>query len=466
MKTMPVIISLLFILIGEYVVAQEDLVVREFTTKYDAGSTVPVRDVLREYDQQQRLISEIRLRATTDATAWRNDSRMTYEYDDLDQLLHQTRTFYSINPERVIIEDDLTWEYDAAGRQIRYRLFRENLDLDRTEGFEYEYAYDENGCQSGRIGKTWDPDLQQFVLSETTIIENTSSCLPLNISSGEYETRYEYKFDDEGRPIAERTYQSFEGQAEELISLFSIEYGTDYEKRTFERFANDYQYVDSLVYDDEGRTIYRSEKSNLNSAAGLEPTTEYFWNYDENGNQILRVKNQSWNDLLEFWQTVSIDSTTFQPELTVERHELRQLSGPNTIERSSVTLNLTIFRCDGLPAFFSEYYENDGQQLDLSFLTRNVYAGPPECFGFVDLELFEVYPVPATDELHIRTPILGAGAARVRLIDMLGQTVLAETFAFANGTVLDLEGLSDGVYTVVVDFNKFIRTKKVVIQTP
>lgn len=463
---MPVIISLLFILIGEYVVAQEDLVVREFTTRFEAGSTVPVRDVLREYDQNQRLVSEIKLLATLDKTEWRNDSRFTFEYDEQDQLIHQTKTFYSINPERITFEDDLTWEYDEAGKQISYRLFRRNYDQDTEEGFWYEYEYDQNGCQTGRVGRNWDRILQQFILTETTTIENTASCLPLKITSGEYQTRYEYEYDGEGRPIAERTYQTNSGNPEELISEFNISYGADFEKRVFRRFNTGYQYVDSLVFDEEGQSIYRLERSNLNSTIGVEPTTEYFWKYDANGNQILRIKNQVWNDLLEFWQTVSIDATSFLPELTIERHELRQLSGPNTIERSSATINLTTFRCDGSPEFFSEYYENDGQELGFSFLTRNVYAGPPECFGFVDLEPFEVYPVPATDELHIRTPILGAGAARVRLIDMLGQTVLAETFAFANGTILDLEGLSDGVYTVVIDFNKFIRTKKVIIHTP
>ncbi len=161
MKTLPVIISLVFTLIGEYLVAQEELIVRELTIKTEGASTLPVKEVLREYDQEQRLVSEIILRSSREQTAWRNESNMTFEYDDQDQLVHQTKTFYSTNPERITFTDDLSWEYNSAGKQTSYRLFRENVEQNTQEGFWYEYEYDLNGCQTARTGKTWDQDLQE-----------------------------------------------------------------------------------------------------------------------------------------------------------------------------------------------------------------------------------------------------------------------------------------------------------------
>lgn len=466
MKTLPVIISLVFILIGGHLVAQEELIVRELTIKTEGGATQPVKEVLREYDQEQRLVSEINLRSTLDQTAWRNESKMTFEYDDQDQLVHQTKTFYSTNPERITFTDDLSWEYNAAGKQTSYRLFRENVEQNTQEGFWYAYEYDLNGCQTARTGKTWDQDLQEFILTETTTLENTPSCLPLKISSGAYQTRYEYEYDSQGRPTAEKTFQTIGGDPEELISVFTISYGSHFEKRSFQRFSSNYQYEDSVVFDEEGQTVYRLTMSNVNSGSGLEPATEYFWEYDANGNEIVQIKNQVWNELFEFWQTVSIDSTTFHPEFTIKRHELRQMSGPNTVERSSVTNNLTTFRCDGVPGIQLESYERDGQPLDFSFLTQYIYAGPPACSGFVDLDHIEVYPVPASEELHIRSALLGAGATRVRLVDMLGKTVRSETFSYTNGIIMPVHGLADGVYTLMIDFNKVLLTKKVLIQAP
>lgn len=466
MKTMPVIISLAFILLGECLLAQEDLVVREYTTKSDGTAASPASDILREYNQDQQLISEINLLPTLDKTGWRYDSRFTYDYNAQGDLIHQTKTFYAVNPERITIEDELTWDYDEEGRQIAYQLFRKNHERDIEEGFSYQYAYDANGCQIERIGKTWDQALQQFVLSEETTIESSTNCLPTRVSSGLYSTRYEYQFDEEGRPVSEKTFQSVNGEPEELISTLSFDYGERYQVRAFERLTNDYHYRDSSVYNEQGQIIYRIEASNLYSQS-LEPTQEYRWEYDADGAEAVQVRNQSWNSLFEFWETTIIDSTLTDlgEQLLVEVHEIRSYSADGVVRSASITRNLTEFRCDGLPLINVETYEKDGIELSLSFAKEYIYAGPAPCTGVVAIDEWEVYPVPATDELHIRAPIFGTAEATLRLVDIMGQTVKQQSFSYTNGAVLDLSGVTEGVYTLMVDANQKVLTKKVMIQS-
>ena len=81
------------------------------------------------------------------------------------------------------------------------------------------------------------------------------------------------------------------------------------------------------------------------------------------------------------------------------------------------------------------------------------------CTGVQDLEArLNLYPNPVKDQVRIE----GAGIDEVKVYDMLGQLVLAKTYAGEDGVVLDLGTLSAGVYTVALRAEGNLVTRRLV----
>ena len=81
------------------------------------------------------------------------------------------------------------------------------------------------------------------------------------------------------------------------------------------------------------------------------------------------------------------------------------------------------------------------------------------CTGVQDLEArLNLYPNPVKDQVRIE----GAGIDEVKVYDMLGQLVLAKTYAGEDGVVLDLGTMSAGVYTVALRAEGNLVTRRLV----
>ena len=394
MKYLLLILSVILLFAPISGHGQADLIVRELTYQIGYEGEKPLKDILRTYDSQERLVEEITLIGTLDKENWRKDAVLTFEYDEADRLIRQTRTFYQDNPFRIAIYDELEWSYNEAGQTIHYQLFRENYQAVRQEGFSYDYFF-QDGCATGFLAYTWDESVGEFVFDFENQVTNGPDCLPEIVDNGTYRYRYAYEFDAEQRPVKETTWRGLSGSSEEeLISVFSIKYGEGYEVRIFDGILNGLRYVDSTVYLPDGSPLYRLERSNLRGAGNLEPSQEIIWEYDSLGNEVVQTRNQSWNALDKYWLTSRIDSVITEEWGRREVFEFLSRSAPNQIDRIDRSVTVELLRCDELPEWrITEYFRN-GSSIGIGEQTRISYAGPPACNPWVNEDLMEVYPNP------------------------------------------------------------------------
>ena len=84
------------------------------------------------------------------------------------------------------------------------------------------------------------------------------------------------------------------------------------------------------------------------------------------------------------------------------------------------------------------------------------------CSGISEptLDGFEIYPNPSSGILHIRNTPQGS---RIKLINTLGQ-VLVNMDAAAAQTTLDVSRFANGLYTIILEAEGGIVTRKVLIE--
>lgn len=467
MKHLLLIFSVVSLFCPLAATGQSDLVVRELTTRVGIGGEEPLREILRSYNPNGLLLEEVTLLGGLDKESWRKESEITFLYDEADRLTYQTKTFYSIRPFRVTIQDELTWQYDQEGNTIHYSLFRENFDADRQEGFSYDYFF-QNGCPAGFLAYRWDEGTQEFVFDFENKVTVGMNCLPVLVDNGTYRYRYEYEFDAEQRPIKETTWRGLSDETEEeLISVFSITYGEGYEVRVFDGIVNDLHYVDSTVYQADGKPIYQLERSNLRSFGQLEPSEEIVWAYDGRGNEIFQSRSQSWNAAGEYWETTRVDSVITEEWGRREVFEFLSRSESGVIDRIDRRVTIELPRCDDLPEWrITEYFQN-GMPIGQAEQTRLIYAGPPPCDPWVAVDQLDLYPNPAMNEVQLRAPILGAGDCLIRIYAQDGQQIAEYQKEFlSNGDCLDVSAFPEGLYYVSVERGSFILSRKLLIQRP
>ena len=446
---------------------QADLIVRELTHQIGNEGETPLKDILRTYDARERLVAEVTHIGTLDKKNWRKEAVLTFEYDEADRVIRQTRTFYKDDPVRIIIEDELKWSYNEAGQTIHYQLFRENYEAERQEGFSYDYFF-QGECATGFLAYTWDETVGEFVFDFENQVTNGVNCLPETVDNGTYRYRYAYEFDADQRPIKETTWRGASGSSEEeLISVFSIKYGEGYEVRIFDGILNGLLYVDSTVYLPNGNPLYKLERSNLRGAGNLEPSQEIIWEYDALGNEVVQTRNQSWNALDKYWLTSRIDSVISEEWGRRDVFEFLSRSAPNQIDRLDRSVTVELLRCDDLPEWrITEYFQN-GSFIGIGEQTRITYAGPPACNPWVDEDLMEVYPNPATEEVQLRAPILGAGNSVIRIYAQDGRRMVEmQKECFSNGICIDVSTLPEGLFLVTIERGGMTLSRKLLIQRP
>ena len=66
---------------------------------------------------------------------------------------------------------------------------------------------------------------------------------------------------------------------------------------------------------------------------------------------------------------------------------------------------------------------------------------------------FALFPVPATTQLFLRNKNAGNCVAYIRLMNVLGRTVLSENINFSQGETrpIELNGIAPGIYMIAID---------------
>lgn len=86
--------------------------------------------------------------------------------------------------------------------------------------------------------------------------------------------------------------------------------------------------------------------------------------------------------------------------------------------------------------------------------------------GTVAVDQLVAYPNPATDRLHISGALTVTSDARISLLNAIGQTVYSKTVGYNGGQLaedISLDGLSNGVYNLMIQAEGAQSTQKIVI---
>ena len=76
-----------------------------------------------------------------------------------------------------------------------------------------------------------------------------------------------------------------------------------------------------------------------------------------------------------------------------------------------------------------------------------------------------VFPNPARDKLYVQAPLLNMEEAVIQLLNSYGRVVLSQNFKQVKHDVkeIDISGLPEGIYLLVIDNDTVRYTAKVII---
>ncbi len=78
-------------------------------------------------------------------------------------------------------------------------------------------------------------------------------------------------------------------------------------------------------------------------------------------------------------------------------------------------------------------------------------------------ETIVIYPNPANNQLNIRIPN-ALETQSIKIIDMLGKTLLTKNRSIENHTILDITNLNTGVYFIEISINETRVVRKIIKQ--
>ncbi len=148
---------------------------------------------------------------------------------------------------------------------------------------------------------------------------------------------------------------------------------------------------------------------------------------------------------------------------------------PDTIEMmitfDKVKLNLSAgkeigigFMVNNTQGYRKMWPESAGSNSPATWATA-VLEAPSDIKSYTNSKPnLEMYPNPAADELNISFPYSGEYLKSLKIVNILGKTVLSRNFAGARGVSLDISGLPSGIYYVEMDTNTNTYQRKLLVE--
>ena len=386
------------------------------------------------FGQEPKLIKAETEIYREDEDFWRGSTLKFYEYS-VDLLTKYTRQAWFSMPEKYINKEIIEYQYNEDNQlklRLRYLLTSENAIV---ENFYWdEYFYNEKGCL-------------------IALKDSVSSI------HGVYDQHYiEYEVDENCNAIGElKTSLALSGNISFRKTSSVYNESNVLIKDTLYRFKNEHWKVERIndySYDPKGRLIKHHLTVFLNFSL-LKETED--WTFDEHDQLVYNVR---WRD-----SSYSPNQLVKKDSIVIEYDEQNRVS-KKQVHRTNFT---TI---EPIDYYTYDYYCQDilkqSSKGDYPGTYRTFYEYAPgfddECAEEVEDISITIYPNPNNGEMTIKSDLLGAENAMVRVYDVTGKELFVQDYTILkNIHPLNLTFLIPGIYFISIQTDAIVVTEKVMI---
>jgi len=222
------------------------------------------------------------------------------------------------------------------------------------------------------------------------------------------------------------------------------------------RIYTNYSYEYVRDYDSQNNLIYLRERIRDSTSIDWKNIYEIIYEFDDNNRRIYQLSEFDWNHNIQQYQSYYEEHIVFNHnDLMIQFEQNTNNWYPEFSEKSSRII-MYEDRCDGNYKSAHEIYQKTSTEGNF---TSSMHYENRITFSYYDIAFCEnlvtnniemiLFPNPTTRDLHIRfTEILED--PELKLINNIGQVLLAKSLPDGNFFSLDLDGLNSGIYTIQI----------------
>lgn len=369
-----------------------------------------------------------------DQSSWSPRQREFFEYSGDLMSRHQRRIWYQL-PDKFVDKEIFEYEYDEADRLILKLEYDFTSSDAVVQNFYWdEYYYNEDGCLIAQkdsvssIHGIYDQRYYEFIPGE--------DCQPL--------VELNYTLKPTGDTVFYKTNKAYD-EVGQLI-LDTLFWKRDGEWKELENYL--------YHYNESGRMIEKQK----NSVFSFNSQTEYEqWMYDGNDNLVFYIR---WRE-----KPSNPFQVIYKDSIILEYDDRKRVEKKWIYSTRFTTENPTQF-------FTYDYYCQDilkeSTRDFLPYVYRTIYeydtGFDDDCAEDIEDSSISIHPNPSNGFVQLRSDLLGAENALIRVFDVSGRELFKQNFReLKNFIELDLSFLQAGMYFISLEIGDRIETQKIII---